>query len=427
MSVSPCSRHGERACPWPGLAALLVVSACGGGQTRGSPFDPGWTDDHGAAMSAFQASFHAVRVPLGADVAVGVIGKTTLVGVPLGGGKPWAFEHELHGRPAVAGTVVVAAGAGEIFALEATTGKLVWSRSSGGRIRGIGDDGATTVVSLIPATGFGSLVLAIARDGSVVRQMEDDASIGVPAVAGDTVFFPWGDRFLSVYDLPSGDERARLGFPRRVSRAFALGGVIFAGEASFTRFDARIGLVEGRGATTATLPAPLGGLPGKPVWMRPGTDWINRKSDATDKVSLYARPTTAGPAGVEADRFAATYFRVALGFDASTGALVWARAHDADFLGGAAYRGGFALCDASGAVTFLDARSGGVAGRTSLGKPIDACLVQADALALPPAPNAVPLAEQLTRVLGITAPELAPVQRVLRDRVHLDGASGGRP
>ncbi len=397
-----------------GLLALVAAGACGGGQTRGTPFDPGWVDDHGAAMAAFQERFRGARVPLGADVAVGVLGKDALVGASLAGGAPWTFVHPLHGRPAVAGSVVVAAGGGEVFALDARTGQLLWSRPSGGRIRGAGDDGATTVVSLIPTTGFGSVVLAVARDGSVVRQIEEAAPVGVPAVAGDTVFFPWKGHFLSAYDLPTGEEKARVVFPGPVSRAFALGGAIFAGEDAFTRFDERVRHAEAGAATTVTLPAALGGLPGDPVWTRRGTDWVNRESDALDKIRLYARPAAAGASGVVGGRFAATYYRIALGLAAPTGALAWAHAHDADFLGGAAYLGGFALCDAAGTVTLLDAASGAVAGRVSLGKPVDTCLVQADGLMVLPARNAAPLGDQLELALRRREPELAPVQQTLR-------------
>jgi len=394
------------------LVATVVASACGGGQTHASPFDRGWVDDHGAGMATFQRSFRAVRVPLGADVAVGVIGATGLVGVPLGGGTPWTFTHVLHGRPAVAGSVVVGVGGGELFALEATTGALLWSRPSGSTIRGAGDDGTTTVISLLPATGFGSAVLAVARDGSVLRQIEAAADIGVPAVAGDTVFFPWRGRFLSAYDLLSGEERARLVLPDGVSSAFTLGGAVFAGEASLTRFDDRIGLVEQAAASTLALPAPLGGLPGDPAWMRRGTDSTRREADA-DVINLYARPTTTGTMAVEGSRFAAAYRGVALGLDASSGALVWAHAHGADFLGGAAYHGGFALCDAAGTITFLDGATGGVAARISLGRPVDACVVQADAHTRPSASSASSLVEQLTETLRLREARLAPVQQLL--------------
>jgi outer membrane protein assembly factor BamB len=391
------------------LVLAFASLGCGGGQTRGTPFDPGWIDDRGAAMAAFARARRTRRLPAGADVAVGVVGKGVLVGVLLDGGATWTFEHELHGRPAVAGGVVVGVGEDELFALDARTGKLLWTRPSGGRVRGAGDDGATTVISLVPATGEGSLVLAVARDGGVVRQVEDAAVIGVPAVAGDHAFLPWQGQLLSVVHLPSGDEKARLHVPGGVSRVFALGGALFFGERGVTRLDERVG----RGAAAAALPAAISGLPGAPSWTRPSASPPGRASDVLDRVRLYARPTAAGPAGIEGGRFAATYSRVALGLDASSGAIAWAHAHDADFIGGAAYAGGFALCDAAGEVTFLDARTGAVAGRVSLGKAVDACEVQADALKKPaPTGTAPPLAEQIAAVVADPATDPALRKRL---------------
>ena len=51
----------------------------------------------------------------------------------------------------------------------------------------------------------------------------------------------------------------------------------------------------------------------------------------------------------------------------------------------------------------FDAVSGGVAGQVSLGKRVDACLVQADAFTVPAAPNPIPLGEQLARGIASVA------------------------
>lgn len=394
------------------IAPSLALASCGGGQTRGTPFDPEWADDRGAAMAEFERGFRGTRAPIGTDVAVGVIGKTALVGVPLGGGAPWTFTHELHGRPTVAGSVVVAVGAGEIFALDAKTGKLLWTRVSGGRLRGAGDDGVTTVVSLLPTVGYGSLVLVVARDGRVVRQLEDTGAIGVPAVVGDAVFLPWQGKFLSIYDMLTGEERGRVALRDPASRAFALGGSIFVGERSVVRFDERLA----RGAAPIALPAPMGGMPGDPVWMRPGTEWVNREADTSDKVRLHARPAASGD-GVDGGRFAATAYRVAMGFDARSGALAWARVSDGDFLGGAAYAGGFALCDAGGAVTLFDGSSGEVVKSFALGKPVDACVVQTDGLAVARGGKARPLADQVADVLRTLDAKPRAEERALRDKL----------
>ncbi|MEP7125372.1 MAG: PQQ-binding-like beta-propeller repeat protein [Byssovorax sp.] len=397
----------------PSLALmLLALAACGGGQTRGSAFDPSWFNDDGAAVSAFQKSFKSA-VPLNANVAVGVTGKSTLIGIELSGGKTWSFEHALDGRPSLAGTVLVGLGAGELFAVEARTGKLLWKRNAGGHLRGAGDDGATTVISIQPTTGLGSVILAIDHDGRVVRQLEDAASIGVPAVVDGYAFLPWQGQYVTIYDLHAGEEKARALFRSATSRVFSAGGALFFGENGATRFDASIGLASQSKGSLVKLPDRE--LPGAPRWMRPGTDITPLATAAFDQVRLYARPTASGAPGVCDGRYAATYFRVAVGLDATSGAIAWAHAHEAEILGGAAYEGGFALCDAKGDVAFLDARSGRVNGHVALEKPLTACLVQADAFSPSGSGSSKSpsLTEQIAEVARLPDADLVPMQQVL--------------
>ena len=376
-------------------------------------------------MTAFQATFQGTRLPLGADVAVGVHGRRELTGIALSGGKTWAFEHALDGRPALAGAVVVGLGAGELFALEARTGQLLWKRNAGGRLRGAGDDGVTTVISIQPTTGLGSVVLAVSHDGQVVRQIEDAATIGVPAVVDGYAFLPWQGQYVTAYDLHTGEERARAQFRSATSRAFVIGGALFFGENGVTRFDERIGdAAEGK-ASFVRLPDRA--LPGAPRWMRPGADTTPRTSAAFDQVRLYARPTAAGPPAISGGRYVATYFRLAVGLDATSGAVVWVHAREASFLGGSAYEGGFALCDAKGVVTFLDAASGRVTGHVELGDSLTSCVVQADAFTQPAAGPARPLAEQIVEAAQLRDADLAPMQRVLlQELARLDSAQATR-
>jgi outer membrane protein assembly factor BamB len=82
-------------------------------------------------------------------------------------------------------------------------------------------------------------------------------------------------------------------------------------------------------------------------------------------------------------------------------------------LGGAAYEGGFALCDDEGTVTFLDAATGARAGEISLGRAVDACIVQADRLHKKTVEQPDRLTDSLTRALEIASPELVPMQAYL--------------
>ncbi len=170
-----------------GGSAMLVAAftiGCGGGQTRlDSVFSSDWRDDGGVAVRRLHAKLASFPVRRNAPVAVGVVENAPggglpapshmLVGAPLAeGGAYWSYSHPIDGRPQIAGSVVVAAGGGELFALDALTGRPLWVRQSGGALRGAGDDGRTTVVSLGGIGDTGSIVLAIAHDGSVLRQLE---------------------------------------------------------------------------------------------------------------------------------------------------------------------------------------------------------------------------------------------------------------
>src|SRR5262249_31764006 len=110
------------------FAALALALACGGGQTRlGAVFSTDWRDEGGAAVRAIQGAVLATPIPKNAAVAVGVT-DAGLAGIALTGGAPWSYDHAIDARPVVAGTVVVGAGGGELFALDAATGKPLWVR-----------------------------------------------------------------------------------------------------------------------------------------------------------------------------------------------------------------------------------------------------------------------------------------------------------
>jgi outer membrane protein assembly factor BamB len=393
------------------IALAAAGAGCGGGQTQGNAFDPRQPDD-GKALVGLRKQLAAVKIPLGARVAVGVFGDHALVGVKLDGGEPWTFDHPLACRPALAGNVVVGVGADEMFGLDAATGKQLWTRKAGGCLRGVADDGRTTVVSARPVNGRGGIVLAIDRDGQVIRQIEDEANIGVPGLLDGVLLLPWDAKFVSAYDVSVGEEVARMRLPNRVTRAFAAEGALFFGERTVARYDENLGGACACAAGIGTVGLPERALPDNPAWMDNGEDALPPRAQASDRVRLYALPTSTGPLAITGGRYAATHGRVAMGLDAKDGALVWVRTEGASFLGGAAYPGGFALCDADGKIAFLDAQTGAVAGEASLGVPVDACLVQADGLAKTKAAPR-PLLDEMAEAIRAHLPDDVPAQRFL--------------
>jgi outer membrane protein assembly factor BamB len=395
--------------------ALLVLLACGGGPMRSNEFSVDWQDDRGLSIGRIWAQTSTVTAPASADVVVGIAEPgDRIVALSLASGNKWAFAHALAVRPVVAGPLVVAAGGGETFALDASEGRLVWKTPTGElALVGAGDDGAVTVVTLRPPGENRSVLLAVARSGEVLVHIDTDKRLGIPAVFGSKAFVPWAGQYVSVLDLASGDEQARVTLRRQTSRAWTQGGALWFGELGFTRFDENIHDASAGKASSVDLPAK--DLPGGPTLMPRGAVPLPTVANAQDRVRLYARPAAVSSGAALSDgRWYATYFRLAMGFDAVGGKLAWVHVHGADVLGAAAGSGGVVLCDEQGNVASLDAKTGTVVSKASLGEPVRACVVNVDAVHFEDAPgSAPPLAEQLENALSTDDPQLVEMQQVL--------------
>jgi outer membrane protein assembly factor BamB len=406
----------NRASTGAALFALVALAACGGGTTRvGARFSTDWTDDGGVSIGRIWDRVGTTPVPPSADVVIGIAGNTDkLVGLPLGGGAKWTFAHPLDARPVVTASVVVASGGGEVFALDARTGAVIWRRPTGGvPMLGAGDDGSVTVVTFKRAGGVGSSLLAVTHDGQVVSQIETDKALGAPAVLGHLAFVPWVGQYVSVLDLGSGEEVARVTLREQTSRAWTQSGSLWFGQAAFVRFDAHIRDASKGQATRVGLPARE--LPGSPVLVPPGSEPVSALAGASDKVHLYARPQgSESGAGVSDDHWYATYFRLAMGFDTSQGKLGWVHAHTSDFIGGAAASGGLVLCDEQGKITSLDARTGAVVSEADLGEPLKACVVSVEGQRVSGGGSVTkPFAQQLADAVTSDDAQLVVAQRLL--------------
>jgi outer membrane protein assembly factor BamB len=395
-------------------AATLALAACVGGQARlGSVFSRKWLeDDNGERLERLVGDLQHVPLEAGAPVAVGAR-PGLIFGAPLDGGLAWRFEHPLDARPFVAGHVVVGAGGGELFCLRASSGERLWVRPVGGMtLLGAGDDGRTTVAAFASRSGVGHVLLAVARDGAVLRQLETEEPLGEPAVVGNVAFLPWGQRFVTAYDLTHGEDIARVTLPTEASHAFTLGGALYFGEAGLARFDAAL-VRDGARAPAIFLPKHevWGSMP----WLRPAAEprWL--AAGRAEKVRVYARPAPDGePAGISDGAAYGTYGRLIFGLRSDSGTPRWVYAHDEAILGGAAFEGGFAFCDASGRIALLERDAGLVASMLRLEAPLGSCIVQADGLRREPSGRTPPpLEEQAPPALLVNDPELAPAQRYL--------------
>ncbi len=397
------------------LGLTVSALACGGGDSmRPRTFSTDWLDDQGKSIAAVQARLKGAPAGATADLVVAVAGEKNdkLIGAPLSGGSRWSFQHPLDARPMIIGSIVLGSGNGEIFALDATNGRRLWARSTGGlALLGAGDDGTLTAVTL--SRGTGSVILVIGRDGAVKREIETDKQLGDPAVVGGVILVPWANQYVSAIDALTGDELGRVTLRDKVTRADQIGGAVYFAEVAMVRFDEKIAMASQGGASRIAIPARE--LPGTPRLFAPGTEKLPAVANARDRDRLFARPSApTGPLGIDSGRFYASYFRLVYGVESSRGQLAWVHTHASDVIGADAVQGGVLLCDEDGKIVVLDARTGQVSYQSTFGEPIKSCVAHADTYrSLPPPGGAPSLAAQIAEAVSNREATLATGQRLL--------------
>ena len=392
-----------------GLCALGALPACGGtSQTRA--FSPEWQSDDGRAIAAVARKVG--KVPEGGGLALGVTANSIL-GIWLDGTHRWKVAAKPDSRPSIAGQVVAYTTGGTLVALDAQSGQVLWKILVGDRrLRGAGDDGKITVASLGSESGGGNLLVAVDRAGGVVRKWEPEVEVGIPVIANNVVFAPWGSQYVSALDLDTGSESGRVLARTVVSRGLAIGGSLYFGENALVRFDEAIALAPRGGAHIVKLPERE--LPGKPSWYPDGASVLPPTAGAPDSIRFYARPkAVADSIGLDSDRYAATYFKIVVGFNGHDGSLRWVKTFPAEIIGGDATPGGFALCDERGVVTFVDGRAGGEGGSVSLGEPVLSCVVNGGTFAVQSSENTGSVSDQIIKSIEVRESQMATIQRFL--------------
>lgn len=393
-----------------GLSILLFAS-CAGPDLR-APFNTDWQNDRGTSIARVERSLRSSPPPPSINVVVG-LDQRSIVGLPLDRGKLWEHAAMPDTLPAIAGPLVVYTQSGKATALDAATGEVRWTVDTDDyRLRGAGDDGERTLLSLGLAGGAAkSLLLAVTRKGSVSARVETDQKLGRPAARGGVGFVPWGAQYVSAIDLSSGREVGRLLTRELTSHALSVGPELFFGEQVVTRFDENAQFASTKQDHRTSLPKRI--LPGKPRWLPPGGELPALETGARARIRLVALPRWTGTeVRFASHRFLATYFRTVMAFDAKSAELSWVRALPEDVIEGAAARSGFVLCLADGQVVRFSA-TGGSAGSVKLGRPLRACVVEADTLVVPAGDEPGTLSKQLEAALESLDPEMAAAQRFL--------------
>ena len=389
--------------------ASTLLAGCGAANGY-SGFSTNWQNDNGRSIANIEQRLRPLPLAANARVVVGV-NDTGLVAVSLDGKAHWAHAGKPSSLPVIAGNLVIVGEADRIVALDASTGRKVWSIGNRGLgLRGAGNDGTST--ALVLADSRKSLFLAVSSNGTALGSAQTETPLGVPAARGGVAFVPWSNQYVSALDMSSGDETGRLLAHEQVSRALNFGGHLYFGERGLVRLDEKIRFASTNQANHIGLPKLE--LPGHPGWLDSGFQNSTSDADARTKIRLYAAPaeTLTGGVTLGAGTLAASYFRVLFGLDAKTGALTWVRSMPADIVGGAAAAAGFVVCDSAGKVWSLDG-AGSDAGSLDLGSKIRLCVTDTGAEPVAEAGAHGSLAAQIGQALDQLQPDMAEAERYL--------------
>lgn len=387
-----------------GLTVLALVS-CGAGSAPSGAFNLSFRERDGKPLAQIHSNARAAARETVA-LAVGVT-DGEVVGQPLDGGNGWRQALLAVQEPVLRGSAVVVPTASEFVGLDARLGTLLWRMPSNGQMLfAADDDGTRTVLTF----GHSPTVLRVVdRSGATLLELEAPHPLGVPALRGPYVFVPWRDQFVSVFEVESGQEVGRLVLPRQVSQALVVGTELYFGEDALLRFDKEV--AEGGPARGVWLTADQAGLPGNPRWFQRNQLTQALPLGATAFSRLFALPTGDS---LEKRVFATSYFRLAMGFDADTRALLWTVTLPRPIVGGAAVAGGFVFCTSEGHLMEVASLDGGVRQVATLGGTLRACPVGAgDHRVANGAAEVKPHHEQLEEAVLLTDPQMAAAQLFL--------------
>jgi len=349
-----------------GLAALVSCASLGGSRA----FDLSYPASSAQSLDAIAARVRDARESATPAVAVVVPPRPaqgfTVFGLPSGE-RLGQVGATLLGRPVIAGDLVLARSNGSIVAWSLAGAERWRIPDHGYNLVGAAQDNGRVAITL---GGFGlsrrnGVALVVdAQSGATRFEKVETVAFGPPALVGDDLFLPWNGQQLSVFDVRSGDEVARvhgrtdlIGFARREGNA------IWYGARSLLRFGAASSNVD----TVPRAAFSKEGVPGAPPFMADPYVTLNAGLDARERVRLAWRPDAAAAGASFAGATVYSVFhRDVFGVDPASNEVRWGYVHNADLAGVEVSREGLGAVDENGNFLFVDARTGVLRWRVDL-------------------------------------------------------------
>jgi hypothetical protein len=328
--------------------------------------------------------------------------------------RQWRVAVTVSAPPVLAPGLLVFGSGDELIALSPETGQRLWAMPARGAAA-LASSASAKHTALLLGDRRGRRWISVYDSAPRERlRITAEALLGAPTLLGNIVLVPVGDGYVSAIDVARFAEVARIRLGSAPVQPLSIAGTLFYGGPPWHEAarDA-----PGYALPRRPLPEPVQNGPVDVPVARPGA----RQPEAT---RLYVDPTP-GPSGAR-DIYLATQGRIALGLERERGTLEWVIALPGRVLAATAAPGGFALCDASGGVRLIAGQTGHVERhwqlvrerRITLGEPtLVACTLSGGRIlgADPDRKDTTrePLLDQLARVLELSDPALAPVQRFL--------------
>jgi hypothetical protein len=374
------------------LPSLLCSGGCGAGLAPA--FDPRFADSDPAQVRAVALRLQA-QTRLASDAHASLVASThgphpqVLLHDLSAGRVRWSVALAAQSRPERLGDLVVTTSQGRFIALSASDGRKRFETPlEGCAYLGAARDAQRIAVTCEQPPERGSLsprgrVFALdASSGALLWERSANGALGRPAARSGLVLLPWQRQAVSVLDAESGVELARLRSRDDVIdwvRADARG--VFFGHRRIYRLGAQGYAGAREQASDISLDSEA--LPGQPTPFESAFAARPGKRSARGRIALHFQPEASGATGaaIAFGRYYFVFYRYVFAYDAA-GALQWSRVLDSDAIAGQALQDGLLIALESGQVLQLSAAGGEPLRRSEIGSELAAASL--DGAGLPP-------------------------------------------
>lgn len=399
---------------WTGAALIgaALVAGCGAsGAAFGDTF-PDNRDDHISAvlarLEAGRTDARASRRDASLVIAV-TAAPSRLVSYDLGAGRAlWESAVELRSVPQLAGDSVVTHEGSELVVRELRTGRVT-SRIGDRQLLLVGaaGEGRDGVIVLSTGGGVGAFsVLLGLRDGASTFTAQTVQAAGAPAVSAGMAFVPWGHQNLSVLELSSGAEIARVRPSQGVvAAAVAQGGDVFFGQSGLAAFGRE---------TSPTFASLEQAMPGDPQLLRDAYQPPQGPNSAQNRVRLAYRPVVqAGSAAFADGSVYLVFYRLVFALSADGRSARWVARIPRDAVGVQVLDAGVLVLDEGGGAHLLATADGRETWSAELGYTLVFAAARADGLTGgAPRGDAIALRDQLWSAAQDSDARLVPLREL---------------